>query len=457
MAEKKNLEEWLNQLEQSSMFHLSLCSKELFHSNFLYWLSIKDWEVFMSVMHSLAEEEKFWWEDAGFKHSDDPQDNDIEVRRESRNFDLSIFVRTQKSTADKQQEDADEKGRKDVWVPVFLLENKMKSLPRHEQLQEYVRKAFNDWKRGKDNKQIDILWQQQPISFVLLSLYLPSDTLNLCKCNHQYIYGSKNKKLKIDLECSWIAKDYGQLYNILFNQNLQQSYSLDQQILNDYCKFIQALHEIAQTDWKVLPKDDFVQKIYPWAQKDYLGDRQTRLRIDDIRQKVHYAQLQSMLEKKLEDAGVEAKHVSEDKKAPIWFATNFAHNIGILEVSIKFPKGEDGSIFLQLQGNSYCHAFCKEGGASEQMLKFKDRLDLLMEFEEDVKTTSKFPSLLNTNELHPGGINSRAKKKQHFKNFKYYSDNFIYQNVLIPQGVTVENVIDAMVEDTKRCMSLWGV
>lgn len=454
MAEKKFLEEWLDQLEQSSMFHLSLGSKELFHSNFLYWLSIKDWDVFMSVMHSLAGEDHFWWEDAGFVHSDDPQDNDIEVRRESRNFDLSIFVRTQKSTTDKQQEDADEKGKKDVWVPVFVLENKMKSLPRHEQLQEYVRKAFNDWKRGKDNKQIDILWQQQPISFVLLSLYLPSDTLNLCKCNHRYIYGSKTKKQKIELECSWIAKDYGQLYDILCNQNLQQSDSLDQQILNDYCKFTHALHEIVQTDWKVLPTDDFVQKIYPWAQKDYRGDRQTKLRIDDIRQKVHYAQLQSMLEKKLEDADIKAKHVSEDKKFPIWFATNFAHNIGILEVSIKFPRGEGSSIFLQLQGNSYCHAFCKDGGAAQRMLELKDRLEPLMEFEEDKSETDKYPTRLNTKDLHPGGVNNRAKDKPSLRNFKYFGDNFIYQNVLIPQGVTVENVIDAMVEDTKRCMSL---
>lgn len=454
MAENKELDKWLDQLEQSSMFHLSLGSKELFHSNFLYWLSIKDWDVFMSVMHSLAGEDHFWWEDAGFKHSDDPQENDIEVRRESRNFDLSIFVRTQKSDIDKQQEDADEKGRKDVWVPVFVLENKIKSLPRHEQLQEYVRKAFNDWKKGKDNKQIDILWQQQPISFVLLSLYLPSDTLNLCKCNHQYIYGSKNKKQKIELECSWIAKDYGQLYDILCNQNLQQSDSLDQQILNDYCKFTHALHEIAQTDWKVLPTDDFVQKIYPWAQKDYRGDRQTRLRIDDIRQKVHYAQLQSILEKKLEEAHIEAKHVSEDKKFPITFATNFAHNIGILEVSIKFQKNEDCKFFLQLQGNSYCHAFCKEGGAAKKMLKLKEKLELFMEFEEDTKTTDKYPALLNTKELHPGGVNSRAKNKPSLRNFKYYSDNFIYQNVLIPQGVTVENVIDAIVEDTKRCLSL---
>ena len=53
----------LERLEQSSMFHLSLGSKELFHSNFLYWLSIVDRDTFLSVMHSLAKVDKFWWED----------------------------------------------------------------------------------------------------------------------------------------------------------------------------------------------------------------------------------------------------------------------------------------------------------------------------------------------------------------------------------------------------------
>jgi hypothetical protein len=60
--EKQSVDSILNRLEHSSMFHLSLGSKELFHSNFLYWLSIVDRDAFLSVMHGLAKVEKFLWE-----------------------------------------------------------------------------------------------------------------------------------------------------------------------------------------------------------------------------------------------------------------------------------------------------------------------------------------------------------------------------------------------------------
>jgi hypothetical protein len=91
------------------MFHLSLGSKELFHSNFLYWLSIVDRDAFLSVMHGLAKVEKFWWEDSY------SQDN-IEVRRESRNFDLSIYVKTYTEKSKKG-----EIREVETWIPVLVL------------------------------------------------------------------------------------------------------------------------------------------------------------------------------------------------------------------------------------------------------------------------------------------------------------------------------------------------
>lgn len=441
----------LDNLGQSSMFHLSLGSKELFHSNFLYWLSIIDWDVFMAVMRGLAGNERFWWED-DYCHSNTPEENSVEVRRESRNFDLSIYIRINKGD-DRHQEGADEKGRNEIWVPVYILENKIKSLPRHEQLQEYVSKAFNDWKRGKNKKQLRDLWHQQPISFVLLSLYLPTDTNTLCNCCHKQDYTSKGKKEIVEFECSWSAKNYGQLCDILGNKSIQQPNSLDQQILKDYCHFIQALHELTQTDWKLESTDDFVTKVSPWALPNYKGDRVSKFRIDDIRQKILYSQMQDMLEQKLKGAGIEAKHVSEDKKSSVWFATNFAHNIGILEVSIVFPKGKDCRLFIQLQGNSYSHAFFREKDAAKNMGILKGKLEFFFEFDENVNTTENYPCSLNSKRLHPGGVNSRAKNKM-FRNFKYYGDSFIYQNVLIPQGVSVEDVITAMVEDTKKCCDI---
>ena len=84
-----------NELRKSPLFNLSLASKELFHSNFLSWLSVGNWNVFVKVMSDLAGK-RFEW-----------KEGDYEVCREDDNFDLSV--------------------RKDN-KPVFVLENKVKGI-----------------------------------------------------------------------------------------------------------------------------------------------------------------------------------------------------------------------------------------------------------------------------------------------------------------------------------------
>ena len=82
--DKQKFDECIQNLKGSSMFYMSLGSKELFHSNFLHWLSIIKWEAFIAVMHKLADVNHFWWEDQY-------DANRIEVRREFHNFDISIY------------------------------------------------------------------------------------------------------------------------------------------------------------------------------------------------------------------------------------------------------------------------------------------------------------------------------------------------------------------------------
>ena len=86
----------IDNLKKSTMFHMSLGSKELFHSNFLHWISIVNWNAFLSVMHGLAGVEKFWWENDDVKdfrgNLYHPSKNNVKVFREHRNFDLSIYI-----------------------------------------------------------------------------------------------------------------------------------------------------------------------------------------------------------------------------------------------------------------------------------------------------------------------------------------------------------------------------
>ena len=443
----------LDRLEHSSMFHLSLGSKELFHSNFLYWLSIVDWDAFILVARKLAGVEYFWWENQ-YKRSDDRDENAIEVRREYRHFDLSIHVRVEQ-----ERDEEDPSFIKSIWIPVFVLENKMKSLPRQDQLQEYTEKAFQDWKNKKKNDELKKMWEEQPISFVLLSLFVDKEFHP--QCNFTYEYGRKIKK-EIHVTAIWKHNNYKDLYDLLNRADLKILNLLNQEIVKDYCKFILALHELAENDWRISPNNRFVETIYPWALKDYHGDGQVRLRIDDIRQKVHYAQMEAMLKEKLKEAGIEAIHASADKekKAQVRYNTNFAHNIGILEISVRL-KG-DCAIFIQLQGHSYAHAFCYDKkDAAKELNNRRSSLECMFDFDElspkvtnDFKRiTKKYPSELQTNVLFPRKLNSRAKGC--LRDYKYYGKSFVYQNVLIPEHVTIDAVIHAMVEDTKKCLKIF--
>lgn len=444
--EKQSVDSILNRLEHSSMFHLSLGSKELFHSNFLYWLSIVDRDAFLSVMHGLAKVEKFWWEDSF------SQDN-IDIRRESRNFDLSIYVKTYTEKRKKG-----EIREVETWIPVLVLENKTKSMPRHDQLQEYTAKAFNEWRRKKSNNQLATLWEEQPISFILLSLFTPEDFTVNCTYTHKY---SKDEK-SIHVETNWEKNSYSDLYRFLSAIRIGEERSLNQKILCDYCQFINALNDLAVNDWQINGNDSFVERIYPWAIEGYTGDRQVKLRIDDIRQKVHYAQMEKMLHKKLTEAGIDATHAKGETSKTVMYATNYAHNIGILEISVPY-KG-DTSFFIQLQGNSYAHAFARlnNQNAAKELKSYTQEMEPFFEFspegptnEKGERLTEKYPTILVSKVLYPQGVNKHAvRNKMDLTNFKYFGQGFVYQNIIIPETVTIDEVIQAMVEDTKRFLEI---
>ena len=97
------LENIINKLKESPLFNLSLGSKELFHSNFLYWLGNKYPNEFGKIFKKFLKIE-----------TDDNEAKDFQ--REKSNIDLSFKYK------DGQQ---------------ILIENKVKSIPYIEQLQNH--------------------------------------------------------------------------------------------------------------------------------------------------------------------------------------------------------------------------------------------------------------------------------------------------------------------------------
>lgn len=116
----------LASLGANPIFHLSLSSKELFHSNFLVWLADYQTALFNEILEHCFDCKTF--EYAPDKYV---------ALREYRNFDFCICER------DAAQVEG-------IGRIVFLLENKFKSIPYKAQLDEYVQKAaeynFECWK-----------------------------------------------------------------------------------------------------------------------------------------------------------------------------------------------------------------------------------------------------------------------------------------------------------------------
>lgn len=402
-----NTTDLLRTLQSSTMFHMSLGSKELFHSNFLHWISIVEWKAFLYIMHGLADVEKFWWEDEYC-----PDKNNLEVRRESQNFDLSIYILIE------------EKEEKQKWIPVLVLENKVKSIPYKKQLERYEEKAKKDWRKKDWNNH-----GNRVISFILLSLLkdLPEDILPVEQTNSS---GPK---------CIWTNKSYNDLSVLLSENAVVSSFeNLNKEVLIDYTQFISSLDKLANDDWKIKDSDCW-EVIYPWKQKQrkYTDDPYVKLRIHDLWEKIHYEQLLKFLMDKLKKENVritqDRDEYKNQKDKIVLCSSGYAHNIGLFEAWVK--NGIEDYI-IQVQGDSYHRGYvCAEGTHLEE-LKDSYFLRKMEEFEFSYKEGKD-----GKKSLYSFKDSNRTKV-------------FYYSKAVIDDKTLIETIIDAMCEDIKSLLGI---
>lgn len=474
-------------LKNSTMFHMSLGSKELFHSNFLHWISIVNWSAFLEIMHGLAVTDSFWWE-----KDFHPDNKNIKVYREHRNFDLSIYILdSEKEVAYDSNDDKDEdddltkqithdyKGIRKVqkWIPVLVLENKMKSLPYKAQLEEYTQKAFEEWSSGKEtrmkqkakeNEQKHLVVnpnEEYSITYILLSL--KKDTIKL----EDEISHSKNSKrptYNLTLKSKWIGKTYRDLLGLLKNVHLDKT--LDVEVLKDYCKFVEALCGLAD-NWTIDPSKNYRSQIFPWGLEDQHTKEKIEeinnykeLRIHDIHEKIMYDQLLNLLESELKSNSKQFERYNEKTnqinfiKNGIKIFTNpsYAHGIGIFEVQYfveKEVKPNDKEAFfkliIQVQGDRYCHMVInddivwedKDENEKKVLRVNKDAIALKTGLVPICNKLNKYISIDESQTCFPFlGEPSWGQ----------YGKNNIYQYVEIPQNVTVQDVINAIITDIEE-------
>ena len=123
---KSNYDNAIEYLKTSPMFNLSLSSKELFHSNFLYWIWKLNPNAFKCLIAELlnVSPDSLKWE------------NEWEVVREYNSFDLGVKY------CDTESNNEETGARKIRYGDVLLvIENKVKSIPYKAQLKKYVDKV----------------------------------------------------------------------------------------------------------------------------------------------------------------------------------------------------------------------------------------------------------------------------------------------------------------------------
>lgn len=422
MCSKEDYIKAIEYLKSSPMFNLSLSSKELFHSNFLYWIYITNKGVFKELMKELGASTNDWG-----------QDEDWEVKREYLNFDLSIVSNNQKKEK------------------LFLvIENKVKSIPTAYQLEKYNDKI--EKKKHKDVKKI------------LLSLTKPCEN---CK--------------KVN---GWEWKDYNTIADFLID-NKEKFVDYKRDIVKDYAKFVKSLCCVAEywkdkgSDYKrakflmdfsikeqgqVGDSDD--QKVSDTSEpNDKLYKEAIDLRIHDLYGKYRTSLLKQKLLVMLSDKIKKGTMVNDAIKCvnlTIKPQDAYSNSQPILEVMItgigehgnKSENIEPEAFFIQIQRNQYRHAInarCSGVGGKDKKLnesieRIKDETNWHWFINPKLKANDDSNICFN----HVNILDKSSQRKEVCSFAGYGGVNFIYQYKNIKEEATIQEVLEAIVADVEN-------
>ena len=270
MATNQQIQNALDALNANPMFHMSLASKELFHSNFLYWLWKLDANKFLTLLDKLS-----GGEDSFCKMNP----KTIEVKREYQHFDLCVLEKDK---------------------PLLVIENKVKSIPYVEQLNEYTGKLDGDCKK------------------VLLTLM-------------QYFPDKSNIS-------GWEIKHYNDLAVAIKESYVDTEY---QTFIDEYIKFISILHNLS-TSWNpdnVLITKQTIYKVFE------------NLRLHDLFGKLFFSRVAAELKKNLVEQGVDLSNIS--------VSSSYSDQMPLFDVTIRNVIDTKTEFIIQVQGTSYRHAVAR--------------------------------------------------------------------------------------------------
>ncbi|KQU58720.1 hypothetical protein ASG66_17015 [Bacillus sp. Leaf406] len=285
-----DVEQKVNDLKNSLMFQLSLSSKELFHSNFIYWL-ISTYSVECSRLFS------------EFLSNKDKQEI-IKITREDKNRDIVIYFESETGL-----------------LSSLVIENKIKSLPRYEQLRDYT--TLNKTEH-----------------YLLLSLAKPN-------------FLAENNKIVInEFDREWDYINYCKLSEMLEEivSEIETKNSYHSLIIRDYIKFVKTLNDVTEEAYNTVinGRYDFYQK-----QNNKFSLLKT-IRMHDFYLKLNHeilaTELHSRIRREIGDLNlVKGKKWSKAKNQEVFTDFGFTRGSGITEVKYVIGHKFDIPIIVGIQ------------------------------------------------------------------------------------------------------------
>jgi hypothetical protein len=293
-SQKDHLTGTIRQLRSSPLFQLSLASKELFHSNFLAWLG----ETYEDQIGQLF---------SAYLPNQPTAFAPLEIKREEKNLDLVIRY------PGGQQ---------------LVIENKVKSLPREEQLKEYAA----------------VVKKKHQTGFLLLSLARP-DFLK-----------DGATAIQLDDGAKWHCLSYSDLIGRLdqLSTDVASCDSYHGALLADYVRFLALLNELhtrIAVDWEDDEADFF------WVND--CRDQIREVRLHDVVDKLRYSQLADRVARTLSKDGfnVVRKSIPDGNPHQVAVSSNMTRGVGLFDMKYLLTRcrssGEAVLLGTQLQGRDF--------------------------------------------------------------------------------------------------------
>ena len=303
----------MNELKASPMLYLSGGSKELFHSNFLYWLGVNYRGAFQELMTKMCHINASWPE--GWT-----------IRREHKHLDLCVTYNE---------------------CAFIIIENKVKSLPDLMQLRRYE-KVYANHDKG--------------CTYVVLSLVMDFPGQKYLNENTRWQlhhYDELAELIRDFCSDSVICQEHRPYIRdyCLFVENLCKlsgTWTIDEQ--SPFLSQCDNLHGLRLTD--IYEKVRYAQIAALLAEK-----LKTRMVNDSDEGKVILGMSNTdvILRRGREDADEILSFYGCPEAKPfqqVFISSGMSHGVGLVEAKIKIT--EDCCLVIQVQGNHYCHAIERE-------------------------------------------------------------------------------------------------